>query len=198
MLLTRPRLFALGVFPGVFTSAASGGLVYFLWDHWLRGRSLWLVVPALFISMFVAWLSLGKLALLPVEDLIINECQRELWGEVRLPATRLTLRRLVRETLTSALLAIGALGILILSFIPELAPLEFVFAAWTAAYSFLSTIYIRREARVRGRLALFFRHPIEHFLLGLLLNALLFVPILNVLVLGYAQVLACLVYFQSD
>lgn len=198
LFFSRPRLFLLGVFPGLFTMAASAGLVYALWDHLLQGRSLWIVVPTLIISLLVLWLIVGKLALLPVEDAIVDECQRALWGEVRLPSPPLTVKRMFREGLVSTLVALGSLGLLILSLIPLLTPLEFVFTCWIAAYSFLSTIYIRRVDSARGRLTLFFGHPMGHFLLGAFLNFLLFVPVLNVFLLGYAQILAALVYFHQE
>jgi uncharacterized protein involved in cysteine biosynthesis len=195
---TRPKLFALGLFPGLFTLVASIGVVYALWDNLLQGRSLWIVVPFLFVSLLLLWLVIGKLALLPVEDAIVDECQRALWGEVRLPSPRLTLKRLVREGLVSTLVTVGSLGILVLSFVPVLTPFEFVFTCWIAAYSFLSTIYVRRVESARGRLTLFFGHPMGHFLLGAFLYFLLFVPVLNVFLLGYAQVLASLVYFHEE
>ncbi len=195
---TRPRLFALGLFPGLFTAFASFGLVYSLWDNLLQGRSLWIVVPTLIVSLLVLWLLIGKLALLPVEDAIVDECQRALFGEIRLPAPRLGARRLAREAVVSTLVMLGALGLLLLTVFPPLAPLQFIFTAWIAAYSFLATIYARRVDSVRGRVTLFFGRPVTHFLLGAFLNFLLFVPVLNVFLLGYAQTLAALVYFREE
>ena len=198
LLITRPKLLALGVFPGLFTMGASLALVYALWDNLLQGRSLWLVLPTLILSLLALWLVVGKLALLPVEDAIVDECQRALWGEVRLPAPKLTVRRLAREGLVSTLMGLGTLGLLVLTLIPMFAPVEFVFLSWIAAYSFLSTIYARRVDSGTGRLTLFFGHPLSHFLLGAFLNILLFVPVLNVFLLGYAQVLASLLYFRQE
>jgi hypothetical protein len=195
LLFTRPKLFALGLFPGLFTTAASIGLVYALWSRLLDGRSPWLVAPALLLSLLLLWLVIGKLALLPVEDAIVDECQKALWGEVRLPSPPLSLRRLAQEALISVAVAAAALG---LAFLPFLAPFAFVFTAWVAAYSFLATIYARRVGSANGRLTLFFGHPVSNFLLGAFLNFLLFVPVLNVFLLGYAQVLAALLYFRRE
>lgn len=193
LMLTRPRLLALGVFPGLFTLAASSGIVYALWDHLLRGQTLWLVVPTLFVSLFLLWLVVGKLALLPVEDAIVDECQNALWREVRLPAPPLTFRRLAREALISTLVGLGTLALVLLTFLPILAPVQFAVAAWITSYSFLSTIYARRVSSVGGRITLFFERPFAHFFLGAFLNVLLFVPVLNIFLLGYAQTLATLV-----
>ena len=107
-------------------------------------------------------------------------------------------RRLARESLVSTLVAVGSLGLLLLSLVPLLTPLEFVFTCWIAAYGFLSTLYARRVESARGRITLFFGHPVTHFLLGAFLYVLLFVPVLNVFLLGYAQILATLVYFDLE
>jgi hypothetical protein len=195
---TRPKLFMLGVFPGLFTFSCSIGLVWALKGYLLDGRSLWIVIPTMIVSFLVLWLIVGKLALLPVEDAIVDECQKALWGEVRLRAPRLTVRRLCREAVTSTLIGLGTLALLLLALIPVLTPLQFVFASWVAAYTFLATIYARRVESVRGRVTLFFGHPVEHFLLGAFLNVLLFVPVLNVFLLGYAQTLAALLYFHQE
>ncbi len=74
----------------------------------------------------------------------------------------------------------------------------FVCAGWIGSYSFLSTIYARREESYRGRLRLFFLRPVSNCLLGIFLNFLLFVPIVNVFLLGYAQILATLVYLRRE
>ncbi|MGZ3730310.1 MAG: EI24 domain-containing protein, partial [Bdellovibrionota bacterium] len=198
LLFTRPRLLAWGVFPGAFTMAASLGLVWSLWDHLRDGRSIWLVVPVLVISFLALWLVIGKLALLPVEDAIINECQRALWGEVRLPSPPLTMKRLARDATMSTFLGLVSVVLLALEFVPALMPIDFIFLSWVTAYSFLSTIYARRVASPTGRVTLFFGHPVSHFLLGAFLNILLFVPVLDVFLLGYAQVLASLVYFRQE
>ncbi|MGZ3657660.1 MAG: hypothetical protein ACXVCS_19030, partial [Bdellovibrionota bacterium] len=138
------------------------------------------------------------LALLPVEDAIINECQRALWGEVRLPSPPLTMKRLARDATMSTFLGLVSVVLLALEFVPALMPIDFIFLSWVTAYSFLSTIYARRVASPTGRVTLFFGHPVSHFLLGAFLNILLFVPVLDVFLLGYAQVLASLVYFRQE
>lgn len=198
LLFTRPRLLALGVFPGLFTLAASVALLYALWDHLLQGRTLWLVVPVLVISLLALWLVIGKLALLPVEDAIVDECQRAVLGHVALPAIPLTFRRVARDATMSTFLGLASVALLALDFVPALVPIDFLFTSWIAAYCFLSTIYARRVASPGGRLTLFFEHPVSYFLLGAGLNFLLFVPVVNVFLLGYAQVLATLVYLRHE
>ncbi len=195
---SRPRLFVLGVFPGVFTFAASCGLVYALWTWLLQEQSLWIALPLMMVALLVLWLVVGKLALLPVEDAIIDECQRALWNEVRLPSPPMTLRRLGREMLFSMGLLLAAVVLVGLSFVPFLAPLQFLGAAWLGAYSFLSAIYSRKVNSPSGRITLFFGHPLSHFFLGAFLNILLFIPVVNVFLLGYAQVLATLLYFHRE
>jgi uncharacterized protein involved in cysteine biosynthesis len=198
LFFTRPRLFVLGVFPGLFTFAIASGATYGIWSALLQDRGLWLSLPAMMATFFLSWLLFGKLALLPVEDALVDECQRALHGELRLSSPPFNLRRLAREGIYSLLLVLLGLSLVLLAAIPFLALVQFVLGGWLAAYGFLSTIYSRRVSTASGRLTLFFEHPVSNFLLGAFLNFLLFVPVLNVFLLGYAQVLATLVYFKRE
>jgi uncharacterized protein involved in cysteine biosynthesis len=92
----------------------------------------------------------------------------------------------------------AAFLLVILTFVPFLSPVQFVGAAWMGSYSFLSTIYSRRIDTPSGRVTLFFEHPFSNFLLGATLNILLFVPVVNVFLLGYAQILSALLYFERE
>jgi uncharacterized protein involved in cysteine biosynthesis len=85
-----------------------------------------------------------------------------------------------------------------LSFIPILAIINFILAAWLTAYSFLAVLYTRKEETLSGRVRLFLHDGAGNFLLGVLLSALLFVPVINVLLLGYAQILATLVFLHRE
>jgi uncharacterized protein involved in cysteine biosynthesis len=198
LLFTRPRLFVLGVFPGLFTFAIAAGATYLAWHTFLQGKMLVIAIPVMMATFFLSWLLFGNLSLLPVEDAIVDECQRAVHGELLLPPQPITLKRLAREAFFSMLLVLLALFLVLLAEIPPLALAEFVAASWLGAYGFLSTIYSRRVGTASGRLTLFFEHPISNFLLGALLNLLLFVPVLNVFLLGYAQVLAALLYFKRE
>ena len=198
LFFTRPRLFALGVFPGIFTFVASCAAVITLWNLLLQGLSLWITLPAMMGTLFLTWLVVGHLALLPVEDALIDECQKAIWQEVRLPAPSFQISRLLREALFSLALGITGLLVLLLSFVPFLSPLTIALAGWLTAYSFLSPMYSRRDISFSKRWRLFFEHPFSNLLLGSALNILLFVPVLNVFLLGYAQVLAGLVYIDRE
>ena len=196
LFFTRPRLFALGVLPGVLTFALASAAVYGVWTAALQTATLWISVPVMMLTLLLSWISIGKLSLLPVEDPIIDEVQRAVYGEIRLPGPPLSLRRLAREAFYSLCVAGLAVFVLLLSFIPVLAPLQFVLIAWLGAYSFLSALYGRVEPHARGRVRIFFTHPVSNFLLGALLNVLLFIPILNVFLLGFAQILATLTHLR--
>lgn len=198
MILKRPRLFVLGVFPGVFTFAASAGVVYLLWLAFLQALTLWVSIPALMLLFLASWIVLGNIALLPVEDAIIDECQRALWGEVRLPSPGFSLGRLLREAGYSAFLGFLAILLILVALVPVLAIPQFVLLSWLSAYGFLTPLYARRSLSLRARASAFFSAPFSHFLLGALLSALLFVPVLNVFLLGYAQVVATLLYFHRE
>lgn len=196
LFFTRPRLFALGVFPGVVTFALAAASVYGLWAAALQAASLWISIPTMMLTFLLSWISIGKLSLLPVEDPIIDEVQKAIYGQVRFPGPPLSVRRLGREAFYSLCVAGLALIVLLLSLIPVLAPIQFVLIAWLSAYSFLSALYGRIEEKARGRVKLFFLHPISNFFLGALLNVLLFVPVLNVFLLGFAQILATLTHLR--
>lgn len=196
LFFTRPRLFALGVFPGIVTFAVSAAAVYGVWEWLLQSSSLWISVPSMMVTFLLSWISVGKLSLLPVEDPIIDEVQKATWGNVRLPAPPFSARRLLREAGISLLVAGLALLVLLLAFLPVLAPVQFVLIAWLSAYSFLSAFYGRAHPDLRGRVTLFFQHPLSNFFLGALLNVLLFIPVVNVFLLGFAQILATLVHLR--
>lgn len=198
LLFSRPKLLLLSFFPGAFTFLLSAGSVYLLWATLLQGSSLWISVPAMMLGFLLCWLLFGNLSLLPVEDAIIDECQRSLWGEVRVAAPPWGLRRLTRELGYSIFLAIAVLFFFFLSFLPLMGPVNFLLAAWITAYGFLSTLYARRAELVGDRLRLFFRHWAPNLALGIFINMFLFIPVLNVFLLGYAQILASLVFLRNS
>lgn len=198
LFFTRPRLFFLGVLPGVITFALSAAAVYGVWEWLLQASTLWIAVPAMMVTFLLSWISVGKLSLLPVEDPIIDEVQKALWGEVRVPAPAFSVGRLSREAFYSLVIAVAAVLILLMAFLPILAPVQFVLIAWLSAYGFLTAFLGRISESFSGRVSIFFRHPFSNFILGALLNILLFVPVVNVFLLGYAQILATLVQLRRN
>jgi uncharacterized protein involved in cysteine biosynthesis len=198
LFFTRPKLLALGLFPGLFTLAAALAATYSTWAYSLQYHSPWVAWPLAMLVFLASWLLVGNLSLLPVEDPIADECQRAVWGEVRIPAAHFGLKRLFREMLYSLGLVFGVAVLFFLSLIPAFNFLGFLLAAWVTAYGFLSALLNRRATSVRGRLNLFFRHAAGNFLLGFFINCLLFVPLLNVFLLGYAQILATLVFLRRE
>jgi uncharacterized protein involved in cysteine biosynthesis len=196
LFFTRPKLFFLGLFPGIFTFAASAAGVYFLWELTLQNTTLWLSIPVMMLGFLLSWLIVGNLSLIPVEDSIVDECQRAIWGEVRVPARPMSIRRILREAGYSLFLALTAIALFFLSFLPLVGLVSFVLAAWMSAYGFLSSLYARREDQLPARIRLFFGDAFGNFLLGIAVNCLLFVPVLNVFLLGYAQILSTLVFMR--
>ncbi len=198
ILFSRPKLLALGFFPGAFTFAFSACSVYFLWEFFLQAQTLWIAVPAMMLGFLASWLVFGNLSLLPVEDALINECQKSVWGEVKLAPPPFGFRRLGRELFYSVVLLLLTILLFFLSLIPFLGVVSFVVAAWMTAYGFLANLYERKKEFGKERAGLFFHHGFSNFLLGLAINFLLFVPILNVFLLGYAQILAALVFLRRE
>lgn len=198
LLFTRKRLLAFAFFPGVFTFFLSSVAIYLLWEFALQATSLWISLPAMIFAFVAAWLLFGNLSLLPVEDFIVDECQRAVWGEVRLPGPKMSVRRVLRELRYSVFLLAALVIFSLVSFLPFLGVVGFFLAAWLTAYGFLSSLYARKTESGGARLELFFRHCFSNFLLGALINVMLFVPVLNVFLLGYAQILATLVFLRRE
>ena len=197
-LFTRPKLFFLGLFPGIFTFACSAVIVYFTWTFFLSDKSVWITLPIMAAEFFASWLLLGNLALIPVEDLIIDEVQKAHWGEVRIRGARMSLRRILQEIAFSILLAWISFVFILLSFVPALGIINFVIMSWLTAYSFSSTFLARREPRIADRCRHFFKSPLSNLFIGTELELLLFVPVLNVFLLGYAQILATLFFILRE
>jgi len=192
LLLRSPSLLLLSIFPGIFTLLVSGGSVYFLWNFFLTSLSLWISIPTAAFVFLLLWLIYGNLALLPVEDIIVDKVQKSFLGAVKVPAKPFSLRRIFRELVFSIFVMGATIIFLLLSLIPGIAVFSFIAGAWISAYGFLSTFYTRATETPQERIRIFFRKPIAHMFLGLFLNMLLFVPILNVFLLGYALILATL------
>lgn len=198
LFFTRPRLLLLGFVPGALTFALSIAAVYGVWSLFLASSTPWISIPVMMLSFLIFWLIFGNLSLIPVEDAIVDQVQIAQWGEVRLKAPPMSLQRLWREALYSGFVAVMAILLFLLSFIAILAPLNLVLAAWLTAYGFLAAAYVRKTSTAKERLQLFFGEWFWNLLLGAFLNVLLFVPVLNVFLLGYAQILAALLFVERE
>lgn len=198
LFLKSPRLLALGFFPGFFTLLASSVAVYFLWTVYLISYAAWISYPVAVLTFLLCWLAFGKVSILPVEDFLIDECQRQRFGSVILPGRPWSFLRTLLEILFGLTLAFFGFFVFLLGLVPVFSILALVCASWLTAYSFLTPVYQRKSPKIGGRLALFFQDAAANFFLGLLLNFLLFVPALNVLLLGYAQILATLVALRKE
>jgi len=198
-MFSHPKVLALAFLPGALTFAASVGVVYGVWVKFLSFTSLLISLPIMMLTFLLTWLFVGKLSLMPVEDLLIDECQKRVWGEVRLKGLPFNAARFTRELLYSALVGAAGIFFFILSFIPFLAPANLIVAGWLSSYGFLAPLYERKQGgRSDGRVALFFEHAPGNLILGMSLNVLLFLPVVNVFLLGYAQILATLVFLRRE
>jgi hypothetical protein len=198
LFFTRPKMLLLGFFPGAFTFALSIAAVYGLWSVFLVGVTLWVSIPSMMLAFLIFWLLFGNLSLIPVEDSLVDQVQIARWGEVRIPAPPMSFNRIAREALYSIFIAGAAILLFGLSFIAILAPINFILAAWLCAYGFLGAAYVRKTNTARERVALFFSDWFPNLLLGAFLNVLLFIPVLNVFLLGYAQILAALLFVERE
>lgn len=194
ILFSGPKMIALAFFPGAFTFFLSSVITYGLWALALQATTLWISLPVMMLSFLLSWLVIGNLSLLPVEDLIVDECQKSLWGEVRLKPLPLSAGRIFGEIRFSLFMGFMAIFLFVMSFIPVVGALAFVGTSWITAYSFMGLLYSRQDHP--SRLKAFFEHPLSNFMVGFFINLLLFVPLVNVFLLGYAQIFAALVFLD--
>ncbi|MCO5143499.1 MAG: EI24 domain-containing protein [Oligoflexia bacterium] len=194
----KPKLFVLGSLPGLLTFCLSSALLYWAWISFLGDTTLWLSIPIGMLLFLLIWLVVGNISLLPFEDPIIDECQRIKWSEVKIKSPPFGLRRIGREFIFSLFLILFALFSSIISFIPIIGWFSFLLATWLNAYSFLATLYARKEESFSGRIKLFFADIFHNTALGIFLTILLFVPVINVFLLGYAQILATLIFLDRQ
>jgi hypothetical protein len=149
-------------------------------------------------SFLLGWIAFGKVSLLPVEDFVIDEVQRLQFGAVILPGLGWNPHLILRKLGVALFLGFMGAVALVLGFIPVLSLLAVILASWLTAYSFLESVYERKTSRFAGKAKLFFGDALPNFLLGFFFNLLLFIPFVNVFLLGYAQVLATLVALRKE
>ena len=176
--------------PGLGTMALTCVSVWGIWQVKLIDISLWYSVPITIILFPALWIIFGLFALMPFEDTIIDKVQMAVWKEVRVPAPEFQAGRVMRQTVYSLSVTVIFLILLVIAAIPGVAIVSYVAASWLTAWGFLSAFYARSDTKVTVNLRRFFRNVAGNTLLGMLLNFLLFVPIVNVFVLGYALVLS--------
>lgn len=196
--LFRPKLLALGFFPGAITFSLAAIIVYAIWSLLLTATTMWIAVPIMMLVFLAAWLFLGNLSMVFIEDKIIDECQKIYWGELKLKSSPFQASKFFREIRYSFLLVTISCLLFVLSLIPALGILSFILLAWFTAFGFLSSLYARKTETLKGRLKYFFEDGLSNLILGMFLSFLLFVPIVNVFLLGYAQILASLLFFQRE
>lgn len=200
LMFENKTLLLLAFLPGVITIAVTTLAMMSIWNVWIADLSWWFVVKffvAALISLIV-WLAVGNLALVPFEDAIIDRVQQHVWGEVRIPAPDFHIMRVVKEVGYSLLVSVFFLMLVVLSAIPGIAIVSYLIAAWVTSWNFLATFYARTSfgKSAKDKLNMFFKDPIQNAVLGAFINFLLFVPILNVWLLGYALILATLVHIR--
>jgi hypothetical protein len=143
-------------------------------------------------AVFFLFLAFGNVTLLLVEDLIVDECQKKEWGSVRVEAGGFSLARVFRYIFFSIFLAATGVILTLLSFIPWVAPICLILSALFVSFNFTSAFLSRIEPDNRKRTQRFLRSWFRYWVLGIILYGLLLFPLLNVFLLGYAQILATL------
>ncbi len=199
LLIKSPSLLALAFLPGAVALLLTVLSLLFAWQQWLGPMdNLWLSIPIILVLSPIFWIAFGNLAIIPIEDTIIDKVQLAVWNEVRIPSTEFHMKRMLTESVYSLSLTLFFLFLLLISFIPGLVILSYLAASWAIAWSFLAAYYARKSFTLRQKLKTFFSSPFTHFLLGAFLNLLLFIPIVNVWLLGYALILSTLVAMEQE
>lgn len=121
-----------------------------------------------------------------MEDAIIDKVQKAVWGKVRIPAGGLSMRRLWLQVVSVICIILILLN-LTTGFI--FGP---IITAWITAWSFLFSFYNRQNLSLKGSLSRFFKNILPNTFLGFVLMILLFVPIINLFLIGYAIILSTL------
>lgn len=193
LLLSSKSLFFLAFVPGLITMALTIAAISLVWNIWLIDLSRWISYPLVAVAFPVFWVVFGNLALAPIEDQIIDRVQLTLWDKVQIPSREFALARVAQELGQSLFITVFFALLLAFTLIPGMAVLSSIFAAWATAWNFLVTLYNRKHVARADKMREFFRHIVGNTLLGFFLNILLFIPIVNVWLLGYALILATLV-----
>ncbi len=202
LMLKNKSLMLLAFLPGVITIALTTLAMMSIWNIWIADTN-WYFIIQLFVAALISlilWLAIGNLALIPFEDAIIDRVQEDAWGELRIPAPDFKFSRLLKEVGYSLAVSVFFLFLVVASAIPGVSLVSYVAAAWVTAWNFLATFYARsaKNATAKKRISAFFKNPIQNALLGAIINFLLFVPIVNVWLLGYALILATLVHIRRS
>ncbi len=200
LMFQNKSLLLLAFLPGVITIAITSIAMISIWDIWIAELEWWFTAKFFVAALttLILWLAVGNLALVPFEDAIINRVQEYTWGEVRILAPKFHISRILKEIGYSLAVSVFFLILVVLSAIPGIALLSYIVAAWVTAWSFLATFYARSTfgASAKDKILLFFKNPIQNAALGAFINFILFVPIVNVWLLGYALILATLVHIR--
>ena len=196
LLLGSKALFFLAFLPGLITMSLTALALAGIWSAWLHELSRWVSYPLMAVAFPFFWIIFGNLALAPIEDQIVDRVQVALWDKVRIPSRKFALARITQELGQSIFISVFFAFLLLFALVPGMAILSYVFGAWATAWNFLVTIYNRKHISRGDKLREFFGNIAGNTLLGIFLNLLLFVPILNVWLLGYALILATLVEME--
>ena len=191
--LSRPKLILLGILPGIFTFGCSLGVAWFAVAHILSQYNFLLRLLTGCLVFLLAWLVVSSFALLPVEEAIIGEVQKALFNEIHFPIARLSAKKIMIQFLCAGCIAVLGGILVLLSLIPGLFWFSFILMALCTAFTFTLPIYLRIDEANLSHL--FFSRIFTHLFLGIGLNFLLFIPFLNVFLLGFVQVYAAVVAF---
>lgn len=196
LLLGSKALFFLAFLPGILTMALTAIALVSIWNVWLEELKWWISYPVMAVAFPFFWVIFGNLALAPIEDQIVDRVQLALWDQIKIPSRDFALARITQELGQSIFISVFFAFLLLFALVPGMAILSSIFGAWATSWNFLVTIYNRKHIARGDKLREFFGNIGANTLLGVFLNILLFVPILNVWLLGYALILATLVEME--
>jgi uncharacterized protein involved in cysteine biosynthesis len=203
LVLGNRRLFFYSFIPSVLALI----LVVFSWDtvydavrNWMPAEGVegwkswgaWLYKAVAFFSSLIVsgilWMAAGNILLLPFVDTIIDASQKRCKGTIFLAPLPFSFARLCREVFHSIkiyCLLLCAIGFLLIPFAGAI--ISFCLSAIALTLLTIMPLFERLDTPFKERLRRLRQCPFNCLAYGLGLWLLLYIPIVNIFVLGIAQ-----------
>lgn len=187
---THKQLFFMSAIPSVVTVVALIGCEMAIW-HSLRGEGFWnllLCLGAMVISFIAGWIALGNMLLIPFIDPIIDSSQRRATGELFLPPLPFNLLRMLKEGLYSLLVVLVLIFSFPLIFVPIVGQVVGpALGMWALSMTSLAPMFERSEIGFMERARRLKAIMPATLSYGAGLWILLYIPLVNIFLLGIAQ-----------
>ena len=186
------RIFILALLPGIITIFATLCSIFAIWEIFFSENSLWYLLGMSILIGPIFWILFANISLLFVEDTIMDKVQEVVWGKIRISSTKFSMRRLWLQVISTVCVLL-----IFLYFTTGLFIFGPIITAWLTAWSFLFSFYNRQGLSLKDSLSCFFKNILSNTFLGFTLMILLFVPFVNIFLVGYAIILSTLLAMKN-